>query len=59
MKKKAREIQQKNREMAKSGRNPGFNTGGGFGSGNYRTDSIPVIDSSSNLDTKPSYSKQK
>ncbi|XP_059173224.1 coatomer subunit delta-like [Physella acuta] len=58
MKKKAKEIQQRNREMQKSGRNPGFTSGGGFGSGTYKNETVPVIDSGSNVDsTKPAYSK--
>lgn len=59
MKKKAREIQQRNKEMAKSGRTPGFNSGGGFGSGTYRSEVTPVIDAGSAADVpaKSSYSK--
>lgn len=59
MRKRAKEIQQRNREMAKSGRNPGFNSGGGFGSGSYRGDSgSSVIDTGSTIDSpKPQYSK--
>ncbi|CAL1537188.1 unnamed protein product [Lymnaea stagnalis] len=58
MKKKAKEIQQRNREIAKTGRNPGFNTGGGFGSGSYRSETTPVIDGGSNVDSpKPAYNK--
>ncbi|BFZ14213.1 hypothetical protein BsWGS_17252 [Bradybaena similaris] len=59
MKKKAREIQQKNKEMAKSGRTPGFSSGGGFGGGTYRSEVTPVIDAGSTVDVpaKSSYSK--
>ncbi|XP_005107188.1 coatomer subunit delta [Aplysia californica] len=58
MKKKAKEITQRNREMVKSGRNPGFNSGGGFGGSSYRSERSPVIDSGSSVDTpKPSYNK--
>ena len=56
MRRRAKEIQQRNREMAKSGR-PGMGTGGGFGNSSYRTDS-PVIDTGSSSDIpKPSYTK--
>lgn len=56
MRRKAKEIQQRNREMAKGGRLPGMGSaGGGFGSGSFKTDS--VIDSTPMEPPKPSYSK--
>ncbi|RUS70123.1 hypothetical protein EGW08_022115, partial [Elysia chlorotica] len=60
MKKKAKEIQQRNREMAKSGRTPGFGSGGGFGGGSYRSGgSSSITDSGSSMvdAPKPSYTK--
>ena len=60
MKKKAKEIQQRNREMAKSGRTPGFGSGGGFGSGSYRSGGgSTVTDSGGSMvdPPKPSYNK--
>ena len=57
MRRKAKEIQQRNREMAKGGRMPGMGSGGGgFGSGSFRTDA-PIIESSSMEPPKPSYTK--
>ena len=45
--------------MAKSGRTPGFGSGGGFGSGSYRSGGSTVSDSGGSMvDTpKPSYTK--
>lgn len=60
MRRKAKEIQQKNREMAKSGRTPGLGSGGGFGSSSFRSGgSSTVTDSGGSMvDTpKPSYTK--
>ncbi|KAK7106199.1 coatomer subunit delta-like [Littorina saxatilis] len=56
MRRKAKEINQRNREMAKGGRMTGIGGGGGFGSSSYRNES-PIIDASSMEPTKPSYSK--
>ncbi|KAI8775270.1 coatomer subunit delta [Biomphalaria glabrata] len=57
MKKRAKEIQQKNRESSKYGRNTSYPSAGGFGSGSYRSDSS-VIENSTSVDTpKPAYSK--
>jgi hypothetical protein len=57
MKKKAKEIQQRNRDSAKSGRSPGFGTGGGFGSGTYKSEIIPTSDVGSTAETKSSFNK--
>jgi hypothetical protein len=45
MRRKAREIQQRNREMAKGGRMPGMGSaGGGFGSGSFKSDTSFIVD---------------
>lgn len=57
MRRKAKEIQQRNREMAKGGRGMhGIGSSGGFGSNPFRSDA-PVIDSSPMEPPKPSYTK--
>lgn len=57
MRRKAKEIQQRNREMAKGGRTTGIGGGGGgFGSNSFRVDA-PVIDQSSVDAPKPSFAK--
>lgn len=56
MRRKAKEIQQRNREMAKSGRMAGMGGGGGFGSSSFRSE-VPVIDSNTIEPPKPSYQK--
>jgi len=57
MRRKAKEIQQRNREMAKGGRMPGMgNAGGGFGSGSFKNDTA-FIDSTPMEPPKPSYTK--
>ncbi|KAH9514885.1 Coatomer subunit delta [Bulinus truncatus] len=57
MKKKAKELQQKNRDGSKFGRSAGTNSSGGFSSGSYRSD-VAVIDNSSTIDSpKPAYNK--
>ena len=57
MRRKAKEIQQRNREMAKGGRMPGMGSGGGgFGSNSFRSDTS-MIETSSMEPPKPSYSK--
>jgi len=56
MKKRAKEIQQRNKELSKG--RPGFNSGGGFGNSSYRSEISPVIDTGSSIDTpKPQYNK--
>uniref|UniRef100_A0A0B6ZVF9 Coatomer subunit delta n=1 Tax=Arion vulgaris TaxID=1028688 RepID=A0A0B6ZVF9_9EUPU len=58
MKKKVKEIKQKNKDMAKSGRNPGFSSGGGFGNETYKSEVISPTDSSSAAEViKSSYNK--
>ncbi|CAG5119399.1 unnamed protein product, partial [Candidula unifasciata] len=59
MKKKAKEIGQRNREIAKSGRSPGFGSAGGFGGGTYRSEDTPALDAnvSAGETTKSSYNK--
>ncbi|BFZ14412.1 hypothetical protein BsWGS_17451 [Bradybaena similaris] len=59
MKKRAKEIQQRNRDMVKSGRSPGFGSAGGFGGGTYRSEETPAMDSNVSVGetVKSSYSK--
>jgi len=59
MKKRAKEINQRNKEMAKSGRSQGMNSGGGFGNNSYRSDNSQPIDIGNSIDSapKPSYNK--
>ncbi|KAL8577856.1 Coatomer subunit delta [Nucella lapillus] len=55
MRRKAKEIQQRNREMAKGGRMHGIGSAGGFGVNPFRSDA-PIIDSTMEI-PKPSYTK--
>lgn len=57
MRRKAKEIQQRNREMNKGGRNTGIGSGGSFGPTSFRTD-VPVIESSGEP-PKSSYAKSR
>ena len=56
MKRKAKELQQQRRDIAKGGGRRGIGIGGGFGSGSSDHSSSPHIDSMSSMEpSKPTY----